>query len=312
MTTELETNVVLPAEQWSPLAQAHRQRICAYTDPLIALHKRGIQHPVYDFLFSYYYLSAGALKRWHPGVGTIIANPDEHTAAPQAGTKFYRQVPTSKGLPHGGWTVDVADFVQQRSRLLDFASRLLPATEARPATLSCFGLHEWAMAYRSDTHGIRHADVPLRLGADGTDEVVESHKISCSHYDAFRFYAPEAREKNQLQPTRDTMVEMEQPGCLHANMDLYKWATKLIPAISSSLVADCFELAWDIRVVDMQASPYDLAAWGFEPICIETAEGKAQYVQAQRAFSERAQVLRRRLIDAIEQLSRSELSYTAT
>jgi len=312
LTTELETNVVLPAEQWSPLAQAHRQRICAYTDPLIALHKRGIQHPVYDFLFSYYYLSAGALKRWHPGVGTIIANPDEHTAAPQAGTKFYRQVPTSKGLPHGGWTVDVADFVQQRSRLLDFASRLLPATEARPATLSCFGLHEWAMAYRSDTHGIRHADVPLRLGADGTDEVVESHKISCSHYDAFRFYAPEAREKNQLQPTRDTMVEMEQPGCLHANMDLYKWATKLIPAISSSLVADCFELAWDIRVVDMQASPYDLAAWGFEPICIETAEGKAQYVQAQRAFSERAQVLRRRLIDAIEQLSRSELSYTAT
>lgn len=238
----------------------------------------------------------------------MIANPSESSAAPQAGAKFYRQVSPSEGLPHGGWTVDVAKFVQQRSRLLDFASQLLPATEARPATLSCFGLHEWAMAYRSDTHGIRHAAVPLRLGSEGTDEVVESHKISCSHFDAFRFYAPEAREMNQLQPGRDTMVEMEQPGCLHANMDLYKWATKLIPAISSSLVTDCFELAWDIRVVDMQASPYDLADWGFTPIRIETVEGKAQYVKAQRAFSERAQVLRRSLIDVIEQLSHTEQS----
>lgn len=302
LTTEFETNVVLAAEQWHPLAQAHEKRIAAYTDPLIALHKRGIKHPVHDFLFSYYYLSAGALKRWHPGSGTVIANPSDRTAAPQARTKFYREVPAAEGLPQGGWTVDVAEFVQQRARLLDFASKLLPATEARPATLSCFGLHEWAMAYRSDTHGVRHAAVPLRLGAEGTDEVVESHKISCSHYDAFRFYAPEARGMNQLQPARDTMVQMEQPGCLHANMDLYKWATKLIPAISSSLVADCFELAWDIRVVDMQASPYDLADWGFAPIRIETAEGKAQYVKAQRAFSERAQVLRRRLIDVISRI----------
>lgn len=307
LTQDLNASVVLPPERWQPLARTHEERISAYTDPLIRLHKHGIKHPVYDFLFSYYYLSAAALKRWHPGAGVVIANPAERSTVPHADWKFYREVrpDTAAGLPHGGWTMDQDHFNAQRARLLEFAPELLAATEARPAKLSCFGLHEWAMAYKSEDHGIRHSTVPLRLGAEGTNEVVETHKISCSHFDAFRFYAPEAKGMNQLQPTRDTMVEMEQPGCLHANMDLYKWATKLLPAISSDLVADCFELAWDIRVMDMQASPYDLTDWGFDPIQIETSEGKAEYVRAQRAFSERSQVLRRRLIDSIEQLSES-------
>ena len=30
-------------------------------------------------------------------------------------------------------------------------------------------------------------------GADGTDAVVESHRIACSHFDAFRFFTPDAR-----------------------------------------------------------------------------------------------------------------------
>lgn len=93
---------------------------------------------------------------------------------------------------------------------------------------------------------------------------------------------------------------MEQPGCLHGNMDLYKWAYKLVPAVSSDLLADCFELAWDVREMDMQASPYDLADWGFEPIRIETPEGRAEYVRRQRGFAERGQALRARLIESID------------
>ena len=172
----------------------------------------------YDFLFSYYYLSAGALKRWHPGAGYIIANPGADRPAPQAGAKFYREVTAdaAAGLPHGGWTVDVTEFGRRQANILDFVEQLLSATVSRDAKLSCFGLHEWAMAYRSDVHGLRHASVPLRLGAQGTDDVVESHKISCSHFDAFRFYAPEAREMNHLQPTRDTMIESNNPVS-HAN-----------------------------------------------------------------------------------------------
>jgi hypothetical protein len=88
---------------------------------------------------------------------------------------------------------------------------------------------------------------------------------------------------------------MEQPGCLHANMDLYKWAYKLLPALPSELVMDCFELSWRIRAMDMQASPYDLAEWGYPAIRIETADGKATYVEHQRAFAAEAAELRERL-----------------
>jgi hypothetical protein len=97
-------------------------------------------------------------------------------------------------------------------------------------------------------------------------------------------------------------MAMEQPGCLHANMDLYKWAYKLAPAIPSDLTADCFDLARAVRELDMRAAPYDLRPLGYEPVEIETPGGKAAYVEAQRDFGAQAQVLRRRLIEACDTL----------
>jgi hypothetical protein len=85
-------------------------------------------------------------------------------------------------------------------------------------------------------------------------------------------------------------------------MDLYKHAFRLTPLVASELVADCFALAWDIRELDMRASPYDLGDLGYEPVRIETPEGKAEYVAAQRAFAERGAPLRRRLIDECDRL----------
>ena len=79
-------------------------------------------------------------------------------------------------------------------------------------------------------------------------------------------------------------------------MDLYKWAAKLGPLVPGELWLDCFELACDVRRLDMAASPYDLRDWGVEPVRIETPEGKAEYVARQRAFSRRAEPLRRALI----------------
>lgn len=300
----------LPATEWQSRAESHRARIAAVTDPIVELHHRGEKHPVHDFLFSYYSLTPGALQRWHPGAGVVLENPEPHPAEqtrehPDGGPatwRFYVPVPASGGLPHGGWTVDVPAFVEQRGTMVEFGRRILSATASRPARLGCFGLHEWAMAYRAEVHGVRHSTVPLRLGAEGTNEVVESSRITCSHIDAFRFFATEAVKLNELQPTRQTQVALEQPGCLHANMDLYKWAYKLLPAISSDLVADCFDLAWDIRGVDMQASPYELRDWGYEPIRIESPEGRAEYVRHQRAFSARSQVLRRRLLESLDQM----------
>jgi len=143
---------------------------------------------------------------------------------------------------------------------------------------------------------------PLRLGRAGTDEVVESHRIACSHFDAFRFFSTEARPLNTMQPGRDDRPSFEQPACLHAGMDLYKHAYRLSPLVPSELVADCFELAHEIRTLDMRASPYDLADLGYPPVPIETAEGKQEYVEAQRRFAERAAPLRHRLIEECDRL----------
>jgi hypothetical protein len=155
------------------------------------------------------------------------------------------------------------------------------------------------MVYRTDD--VRH-DRPLRLGGAGTDAVVESHRIACSHFDAFRFFTEPARGLNVLQPGRDDRADFEQPGCLHAGMDLYKHAFRLTPLVPSELVADCFALAWEIRDLDMRASPYDLTALGYEPVRIETPEGRSEYVAEQRAFAERAAPLRQRLVAACDDL----------
>ena len=85
-------------------------------------------------------------------------------------------------------------------------------------------------------------------------------------------------------------------------MDLYKHAFRLWPLVGSDLVADCFELAWDVRTVDMRAAPYDLGPWGLPPIRIETPEGKQEYAARQRDFADRAAPLRRRLIADCERL----------
>lgn len=48
-------------------------------------------------------------------------------------------------------------------------------------------------------------------------------------------------------------------------MDVYKWAVKLGPLVPGEILLDAFELARDIRTLDMEASPYDLADWGYSP-----------------------------------------------
>ena len=196
--------------------------------------------------------------------------------------------------------LDVAAFLAERGDTVGFVRRLLAATASRPAFTGCFGLHEWAMVYRDREH--RHL-LPLRLGQRGTDEVVESHPVRCSHFDAFRFFTPAAVGLNRVQPTRASQPDLEQPGCLHATMDLYKWAYKLSPAVPGELVADCFALAAEVRELDMRASPYDLQEHGYEPVPIETPEGKAEYVAAQRAFAGRGAALRERLMDVCDRLA---------
>ena len=83
-------------------------------------------------------------------------------------------------------------------RTVDFVRDLLEATLSRPATLGCFGLHEWAMVHGIPEGGVRHENWPLRLGATATDEVTRSHTVRCSHFDAFRFFTDSGRQAGEM------------------------------------------------------------------------------------------------------------------
>lgn len=277
--------MALSRTEWLDRERAHQER----ADALTADHRdraaRGEKHPVFDFLFTYYAYKPAQLRRWHPGAGVEL-----HDAPERASWRWY-----SPGSSADAVVPDPARYAAEKPELAGLVERMLRRTAARPAQFGCFGLHEWAMVYRAEEH--RHP-VPLRLGRDGTDAVVEAHDLRCTHFDAFRFFTPDAVPRNRSALTRDEQPLVEQPGCLHAGMDLYKWAMKLGPLVPGELLLDTFELARDIRLLDMQAAPYDLSAWGVEPVPIETAEGKAEYVRRQRIFAERGAALRSALLDA--------------
>ncbi len=286
---------VLDEPSWRARAAAHRARVETWTAPHRERRRRGIAHPVLDFLFTYYSLKPAKLEEWHPGPGVAL----------EGGNQFL----ATRGYVADGDLVrlDVAALPDRLPGTAAFVAGLLSATAARTPRLSCFGLHEWAMVYRAEEEGSgpRHDAVPLRLGAAGTDAVVESLPVHCTHHDAFRFFTAAARPRNAITPRREDQAALEQPGCLHATMDLYKWAYKLAPATPSDLLADCFTLAVEVRELDMRASPYDLADHGYPPVRIETPAGRAEYARAQAGFAERAAPLRERLVEVCRTVSGS-------
>ncbi|WP_428339165.1 3-methyladenine DNA glycosylase [Mycobacterium sp.] len=277
----------LDAEQWTARADEHAVRVEGFIGPHAARARVGEPHPVWDFLFSYYSLRPRQLRCWHPGYGVVLA-----------GDEAVRRYRDRRGYAVGadGVTVDRAHLLS-RLETISFVARLLRATTQRPAQFNCFGLHEWAMVYRSGD--IRHERVPLRLGAAGTDTVIEAEiagPLRCSHFDAFRFFSAEAVPRNAGSPSRATQQDWEQSGCLHANMDLYKWSYKLSPLIDSEMLLDFLELAAAAREIDMRASPYDLRGYGYAPITVEDAAGRAEYVRCQKAIATRAEPLRAALL----------------
>jgi hypothetical protein len=274
---------ILAEHDWHARRDQHEVKMRGWIEPRLARTSRKEKHPVEDFLFEYYAYRPAKLLRWHPGLGVALQG---ETARQYLCYKEYHQ--TAAGI-----TVGVFELSPERIESIRWLRDLLRRMSERPAAFGCFGLHEWAMVYQPGS--VRHADWPLRVTFAEIAHVVESLGLRCTHYDAYRFFTPAARPRNKYQPTREGTLTLEQPGCLHANMDLYKWAFKLAPFSSSELVADCFELAARIRTLDMRASPYDLRALGYPPVCVETPEGRAEYESLQREFASLAWPLRNRL-----------------
>ncbi|HEX3784913.1 MAG TPA: 3-methyladenine DNA glycosylase [Pseudonocardiaceae bacterium] len=278
--------VVLAEQAWQAERAAHEARVRRWTDPHHARRARGEKHPVLDFLFTYYSQRPARLARWSPGLGVVLAG---------AGAKEFLDRPGFVEVA-AGVTLDPGSVSPNRLDTAEFIGTLLAATARRAPQLGCFGLHEWAMVYRASQEQVRHRDWPLRLGAADTDAVLEGLTVRCGHFDAFRFFTPAAVGRNTLTPTRRSQPALEQPGCLHTNMDLFKWAYKLDPFVPAELTADCFELALRIRELDMRASPYDLRPLGYEAVPIETPQGRAEYARQQAEFAREAAPLRATLL----------------
>ena len=274
------------ASQWQAERVAHEKRADDLVNARRQRAARGESDPVEDFLYTYYPFRFSALRRWTPGAGVALEGAEVLLGDSRFQLGADRLVRV------------VEPTAADRGRLT-FTRDLCAAVASRPAFLGCFGLHEWAMVYQ-EAGQRRHARWPLRLGAEGTDAVVRSMPIRCSHYDAFRFFTPGARPLNRQTPDLAGRLQNEQPGCIHVTMDLYKWTMKAMPWVASDLAADALALAHDARSVDMRASPYDFSAVGLIPICIETPDGRAQYEVEQRRLAKQAEPLRARLIVALE------------
>jgi hypothetical protein len=328
MIAESTALTAIAEPHWRGRERAHEARVRAWTDPHQLRVARGEKHPVYDFLFTYYAFRPAWLRRWHPGpdIALVGEGAREFLRWPE-----YREVEMERGTgvsldrlgtvslsngPPGGLehhgqdaratikavAIDISTLPPHRRQFVTWLRGMLAAMQTRPAFFGCYGLHEWAMVYRQTPDEVRHNAWPLRFAPGDLATIVEAAPITCTHFDAFRFFTSPARPLNKLQPTRTDAGQLEQRGCLHANMDLYKWAFKLAPFTPSELIADCFELARDIREVDMRASPYNLRALGFEPIMIETPSGRSEYERHQREFAARGEPLRARLIALCERL----------
>ena len=206
----------------------------------------------------YYSFERETLLRFSPGMNAVClgVGVDEHDlwqgrgwAASDCG---------------GSGAMDPRLYKPSMRRAARTAAEVMRNTSQRPPHYNCFGLHEWAMLYAPPTHAdsepLRHQSLPLRVEQHTLNSVVESNQLACTHFDAFRFYTDEAKPLNSKELTREHQLELEQPGCVHATMDLFKLAMKLAPFIESSLVADCFDLARQVSKRSGEQANWVIAA----------------------------------------------------
>ncbi|MFQ3225322.1 MAG: hypothetical protein ACI8Z5_001581 [Lentimonas sp.] len=284
----------LPCATWQATAQAHFKKAQQWTMPYRSRRAAGKMHPSHDFIFIYFRFAPALLEGWHPGLGVAFEAPEDITGYSD---KYYTRTGDTLSL-------DPSKLDAKARKRLQWQLGLCRSIQNKPAQFSCFGMHEWAMVYQGGPEGRpRHeGKLPMRLSQTEIDAIVEQRPTCCSHFDAFRFFTETAKPFNKINPSQDERMINEQPGCLHTNMDLYKWTAKAMPWVGSDLLWDIFEFAMHCREIDMRASPYDCTSLGFKAIPIETEAGRDAYEREQRALTEVGKPLRARLIATLEEL----------
>lgn len=287
---------------WRKLEDEHRNIIQSFTGPFRERRSRNASHPVYDFLFTYYAFPPGKLEQWHPGINVRLAAPPNLEISDETAKPIQRFAEDPRyDFSDNCISLKRARLTQSLLRRLPWVIELLNKIRNTPARFGCFALHEWAMVYKLPEER-RHAGYPLRVTPQQLENVVDCQKLRCTHFDAYRFFTPQAQPQNLFKLQSDTRLDFEQGGCIHASMDLYKWAFLFSPWVSSELLRECFLLAIEARELDMRSSPYELSSLGFSPIPIETEAGRNQFVQEQQQLARSASLVRQKLVIALMEL----------
>lgn len=278
------------------------------------------QHPIYNFLHTYYRYSTQDLLYYSPGLDVEMETSE--LSDPQGAGRYLNRKYLLNNEIHGTSRYSASALPAAAEGRFGWISLsrtrdVLLSSSQKQAFYGCYGLHEWAMLYsgnapRSNSIGEgdqsqqlpRHQQqLQLRVSQNTIDKMVHSGYLRCTHFDAFRFFHPNAQPLNVINPlTRDNQVNYEQPGCVHANMDLFKYAFRLYPFVSSLLLRQTMAVALQARIIDMRASPYDVSAFEHcsEPLCVETDAGRKQYAQEQEKLAEAARPLRLQLLHAYD------------
>lgn len=292
----------LEPHDWRERVARHESRVEPWIAPRLERKQAGTTHPVDDFLFDYYPYSIRKLRTWHPGFGVELLGSQTQLQQFLSSGNYRRT--------NDGATVDASLLTKHlpRLRLVD---QVLKNTSEHDAPTGCFGMHEWAMVYGLESQEVRHTSVPLRLAPEQIKATVDAVGLRCTHIDAYRFFTAEATPRNAQVLTRANQPHDERAGCLHANMDLYKYAMWFSPFVGSDLIADAFALAREARDLDMRAAPYDLRSVGYSPVPIETADGRREYAREQRTIAHRAQPIRETLLATVLGLIQAATSEAA-
>jgi hypothetical protein len=201
-------------------------------------------------------------------------------------------------------------FLHKKASSFTWYKSILQTTLANEAVLHCYGLHEWAMQYHPEgapapPSGKYQSHLPLRASREVINSTVERKGLRCTHVDALRFFAPSAGHLNfhGASLERTDQLDLEQPGCVHAHMDLLKIALRVKPYCDPALLVDILGIALEARSLDVGASPYDCSEYSADnegnpiPIIpVETPEGRAAYKVQQTDLMEKAEGTRLRLL----------------
>ena len=274
------THVVSTPPSGGAARRAHGARVTPWVGPHLERRRSGVAHPVEDFLFTYYSFSPGALRRWHPGFGASWPSPGDPPAR--------RGTATS-----GRWSGRrrrITSCSSQAAGSLDEPTALTArghrARARRTSAASACTSGRWSTGCHPTRCGTPRgrcgsASRHRRGGRGAPDRAARTSTRSASsptRPGPLNVLHPGARRPAGV---RAAGLPARRHGPLQARLQaqsrgaaLTWWPTASSwPATSGS--STCARRR--TTVTDL----------GYEPVRIETAEGKPEYAAAQRRFAER-------------------------